>query len=174
MIRSGQGDETLFINTTPGISQTVTLADGSVLETDARVVRVSQGVITMAGGTTAKLGGLAIARTLVSGKVTSSSVALSGISHGWFETETAIDSTSVVPGQILRIELPDGAKRGWTIDRVESLTTERSRIWVREDPGFLILAVDQKPAARNNTPQLAGPLAFEIDGVGRSANGKSR
>jgi hypothetical protein len=148
----------------------VTLADGSVLETDARAVRVSQGVLTMAGGTTAKLGGLAIVRTLVSGKVTSSSTAFSSTSHGWFETETAIDSTNVVPGQALRIELPDGAKRGWTIQRVETLTTGRSRIWVREDPGFLILAEDQAPDAKIHSPQIPGPLPFEIDGIGRSSD----
>lgn len=169
-VRSSRGDESLFVNAEPGVKQIVSLSDG-VLETDADVVRVVDGVVTMAGGTVATLNGHSIARVQVTGSITASSGPLVGVSRGWFDTETAVDPSTVVAGQVVRIQLPDKSKRAWTLSRIEPAPTgSGSRIWVHEDPGIHIVSPEESATPAASPPRFPGPLPFHIDGIGRSSD----
>ena len=63
----------------------------------------------------------------------------------------------------------DGTTRGWTLRRVESLPDRRSRLYVREEPGFLIEG-DDRAARYYQFPGITapGPHTFTIATLGRT------
>jgi hypothetical protein len=139
ILETAAGPEHLVINLRPGTEQTVRLSDGQPLRTDALVVRATPaGPLVMAGGTFAEAGARRVHQSRATGTLVGASRERSENHRGWFESEASLPEPETLTGRILLIRHGDGTTRGWTLDRVEALVNGRSRLYVREEPGFLI------------------------------------
>lgn len=170
LIDAPEGSEHLIINLTPGVAARAQLANGRFVSTDGLVTRVRGDEVVLAGGTHAEASGKLVSSVNIGGAITGSSRQLSERGRGWFLCETKLPEfgNAGVRGRTLIVEHGDGSFRSWTVDSIES-TTEGSRLYVREEPGF---TVDPKTRAaqyyqfpRNTAP---GPHRFRIAGIARS------
>ena len=167
-LETADGPEHLVFNDRPGTSRTVELADGRKLASDGLVTRVRADTLAMAGGTEAATSGIALRQPRYAGKILAAARFASAESRGWFETEAPLPAGLDPSGRILLIRHGDGSTRGWTLLRVEPTPGGRSRLVVREEPGFLIEGADQ--AARYYQfpgGRIAGPHSFRIATINR-------
>lgn len=174
LIDAPEGSEHLIINQTPGVAARVQLASGRVVSTDGLVTRVRGDEVVLAGGTHAEASGKLVSSANIGGAITGSSRGLNERGRGWFLSTTKLPEfdSAGVQGRTLIVEHGDGSFRSWTLDSIEA-TTEGSRLYVREEPGFTI---DSKTGAaqyyqfpRNTAP---GPHRFRIAGIARSGSAK--
>ncbi len=136
-VETSAGPEHLVINLNPGMAITARLADGGVVETDGRVVRLNAKGLTLAGGRYARYAGRAVARTPLNGVVLASGRGVSAGALGWFDVDIPLPADVELKGRSLLIRHGDRFARGWTIDRVEA-RGRGARIFVVEEPGFAI------------------------------------
>ena len=122
----------------------------------------------LAGGTVASLGGVTVRQPSLAGKILGATRFTSGDSRGWFETDAEIPARANLVGRTLIIRHGDGTTHGWTLQRVEPLADKRTRLHVREEPGFAITGKDrvahyyQFPATTS-----PGPHTFRIATIAR-------
>jgi hypothetical protein len=162
------GPEHLVINLRPGTIRTVELADGRELTTDGRVVRARRGELILAGGTVASTPGAVVRQPWVSGKVVAAVRYPTAEGRGWFETEDPVPDDPALIGRTLLIRHGDGTTHGWTLRRVEPVPNNRVRLYVREEPGFLIDGQD-RAARYYQFPRTTapGPHTFSIAAIRR-------
>jgi hypothetical protein len=137
------GSEHLVINLKPGLTRTVQLADGRDLTTDAFVVRTRRDELMMAGGTVANASGVAVRQPALGGTILAAVRYNGPDGRGWFETEAPIATDPALTGRTLSIRHGDGTSRAWTLTRIETTAGNRVRLYVREEPGFLIEGNDR-------------------------------
>lgn len=162
-LETTDGPEHLVINLQPGSPRKTKLADGRELLTDGRVVRARRDELMLAGGTVALLAGVAVRQPAIGGKILAVNRFASPASRGWFETEAEIPDGARLVGRTLIIRHGDGTTHGWTIQRIELTADQRTRIHVREEPGFSLEGQD--PVARYYqfpTTSSPGPHTFTI------------
>ncbi len=162
------GPEHLVINLAPGQVRTVALADGRSLMTDALVVRARRDELMMAGGTVANASGVAVRQPVHVGKVLAAVRFPSPDGRGWFETTAPIPNDPSLVGRTLSIHHGDGFSRSWTLTRIEPTAGGRVRLYVREEPGFLIEGTDRM-AHYYQFPGTTepGPHRFSITSIRR-------
>jgi hypothetical protein len=162
------GPEHLVINLRPGLLRTIQLADGRELTTDAFVVRARRDELMMAGGTVASASGVAVRQVALAGKIVASARFPTAEGRGWFETDAPISPDPSLVGRTLLIRHGDQTAHGWTLTRVEPAANQRVRLYVKEEPGFMIEGNDR--AARYyqfpNTTN-PGPHTFTIATIRR-------
>ncbi len=162
-LETRDGPEHLVINLRPGTVGKTRLADGRELTTDGRVIRSRRDELMMAGGTVASLAQVAVRQPVVSGKILAATRYASSESRGWFDTDATFADPTSVMGRTLIIRHGDATTHGWTIQRVEPLADHRTRLHVREEPGFVLEGKDsvaryyQFPATTS-----PGPHTFTI------------
>ena len=137
-LETPDGPEHLAINLRPGTARKTQVADGRELVTDGRVVRARRDQLMLAGGSVASLGGVAVRQPILSGKILSATRFASGDGRGWFETDTEIPNRPELVGRTVIIRHGDGTTHGWTLRAVEPLANHRTKLHVREEPGFTI------------------------------------
>ena len=137
------GPEHLVINLRAGTTRVVQLADGRDLTTDGRVVRARRDELALAGGTVASTPGVAVRQAWVAGKVLAAARFPTAEGRGWFETDAEVPDDPALVGRTLLIRHGDGTTHGWTLRRVERVPNRRVRLYVREEPGFLIEGADR-------------------------------
>jgi hypothetical protein len=168
VVATDEGDENVLVNLEPGHEQAFTLVDGRRLTTDALAVRTSRGGIATAGGNIAVVGEQRTKLSRPSGTIVAAGRGISGQARGWFDVTPAAPDDPGLSGRTLRIRHGTGAIRGWTIDRVEALPMGRSRIYVREEPGFRIDPQTGRSQAYQYPRESApGPHSFVIDRISR-------
>ena len=162
------GPEHLVINLRPGTTRVVSLADGRDLTTDGHVVRARREELVLAGGTVASTPGAVVRQPWVSGKIVAAARYPTAEGRGWFETDAAVPDDPTLIGRTLLIRHGDGTTHGWTLTRVEPTGNNRVRLYVREEPAFLIEGNDR--AARYYQfpmTQSPGPHTFSIATIRR-------
>lgn len=137
-LETEEGGEHLFVNLRPGSVQTVSLADGQTLTTDALAVRVSARDLTVAGGSHASSGTREVRLSKSVGTIRNAVRQSSGESRGWFETEEPVAGPESLSGQTLIVRHGDGTMRAWMLAKAENTSLGRARLYVREEPGFRI------------------------------------
>ncbi len=168
-IETADGVEHLIINLRPGTDQTVLLADGRSLTTDGLVVRVGPGGLQLAGGTHSRYEGADLRLARTTGIVHGVGRLVGEGTRGWFEVDGYVDRLGSLKGRTLLIRHGDGPIHGWTIQAVEALGRGRAKIFVREEPGFLIDPTSSV-ARYYQFPRsvLSGPHQFTICVMGRT------
>ena len=91
----------------------------------------------MAGGSFAETAGRRVAHAAVRGKITGATRGSSETGRGFFLADAPLADAPSLVGRVLLVRHGDGATRGWTLDKVEN-TPDGARLFVREEPGFLI------------------------------------
>jgi len=168
-LETSDGPEHLVINLRPGTPRAVQLADGRELTTDARVVRARRDELAMAGGTIGATPGAALRDLWISGKILAAARFPTPESRGWFETDAAVPDDPALMGRTLLIRHGDGTTRGWTLRKVEPMPNQRTRLYVREEPGFLIEGDDRSARYYQFPGNTApGPHTFSIATIRRS------
>jgi hypothetical protein len=167
-LESLDGPEHLVINLRPGSPRSVPLADGRELTTDAFVVRLRRDELMMAGGTVASASGVAVRQAALAGRVLASARFVTPEGRGWFETDAPIPADPSLVGRTLLIRHGDRTAHGWTLTRVEAAPNQRVRLYVREEPGFLIEG-DDRAASYYQFPGTShpGPHTFSIATIRR-------
>ena len=162
------GPEHLVINLRPGSSRTVQLADGRTLTTDGHVVRARRDELMLAGGTVAQLSGVAVRQASHNGRILAAARYPTADGRGWFETDSAIPEGPGLIGRTLLIRHADKTTHGWTLTRVEPTANGRVRLYVREEPGFLIEG-SERAAHYYQFPNTTspGPHTFSIATIKR-------
>ena len=162
------GPEHLVVNLRPGTLGKTKLADGRELTTDGRVVRARRDELMLAGGTVASLARVAVRQPKLTGKILSAARFASADSRGWFETDVTLAEPARLVGRTLLIRHGDGTTHGWTIQRVEPRGDDRTRLHVREEPGFTLEGKDAV-ARYYQFPNTAspGPHIFTISRIAR-------
>jgi hypothetical protein len=162
------GPEHLVINLRPGTTRTVQLADGRDLTTDAFVVRTRRDELMMAGGTVANASGVGVRQPGLTGSILAAVRFVGPEGRGWFETDAEIPADPALIGRILSIRHGDGTSRGWTLTRIEPAPGNRVRLYVREEPGFLIEGTNHE-ARYYQLPSTTsrGPHTFTIATIRR-------
>ena len=167
-LETADGPEHLVINLRPGTPRSVELADGRTLTTDAWVVRARRTELIAAGGSVASTPDAAVNQPYVTGRILAAARFTSAEGRGWFETDAAIPDDPGLAGRTLIIRHGDGTTHGWTLLRVEPAAEKRTRLHVREEPGFLIEGDDRHARyyqfPGNTSP---GPHAFGISTIRR-------
>ena len=162
------GPEHLVINLRPGTPRSVELADGRALSTDAWAVRIRGSSLVAAGGTFASTSDAAVRQDRVAGTILAAARFATAEGRGWFETEAPVPVDASLIGRTLIIRHGDGTTHGWTLARVEPAPERRTRLHVREEPGFLIEGGERHARyyqfPGNSSP---GPHAFEISTIRR-------
>jgi hypothetical protein len=167
-LESLDGPEHLVINLRPGIVRTIELADGRELTTDAFVVRARRDELMMAGGTVASASGVAVRQVALAGRILASARFPTAEGRGWFETDTLIPPDPELIGRTLLIRHGDQTTHGWTLTRVEPAANQRVRLYVKEEPGFLIEG-NERVARYYQFPNSTnpGPHTFTISTIRR-------
>ena len=98
----------------------------------------------MAGGTSATDGSITVRQAWVSGKILASARFPAADSRGWFETDAPVPADRALAGRTLIIRHGDGSAHAWTLLRAEAAPDKRTRLIVREEPGFLIEGGDRR------------------------------
>ncbi len=168
-LETPDGPEHIVVNLKPGTLVTVNLVDGRTLTTDGLAVRVSATGLVLAGGTHASCSGSGLSLRLepFAGQINWSVRQATTGSLGYFEANTPLPDPDSLAGRVLLIRHGDGTTRGWTLQRVENVA-DRARLFVREEPGFLIDPTT-KVARYYQFPQTiaTGPHAFRISRIAR-------
>jgi hypothetical protein len=136
-LETAEGPEHVVVNLAPGTTQTVTCVDGRPLRTDGRTVRVMKDTLILAGGTFAETAGRRVAHAAVTGKITGAIRGSAETGRGFFLADAPLPDAPSLVGRVLLVRHGDGPTRGWTLDKVEN-TPDGARLFVREEPGFLI------------------------------------
>ena len=145
VVETTAGIEILAVNLSPGVSRGLSAPDGGSIATDGLAIRLSSTGAVLAGGTFLDVSGRRVAsRAPVSGTITGVLRASDGSSRGCFEVDRAIGSAADLAGRLFFIRHGDGATHSWTIDRVEDGGNGRARLFVREEPGFLLDAKNRR------------------------------
>lgn len=162
------GPEHLVINLRPGTIRTVQLADGRDVTTDGFVVRARRDELMLAGGTVAVASGVSVRQPSNSGSILSSTRFPTAEARGWFETDAVIPADPSLVGRTLLIRHGDRTSHGWTLTRIEPIGNNRVRLYVREEPGFLIEGND-RAARYYQFPATThpGPHSFTIATIQR-------
>ncbi len=142
-VETADGPEHLAIRLGSGPSGQAELADGRTLETDGRAVRSRRDRLVLAGGTFASDGTFAVKQARVAGKILASARYRVGESRGWFETDAIIPADPRLAGRTLIIRHGDGSTQAWTLLKAEAGPDRRTRLFVREEPGFLVEGEDR-------------------------------
>ncbi len=137
-IESPEGGEHLVVNLRPGREISARLADDRVATTDGLVLRIGPSGLQLAGGTHASCGGSQIRQERLTGAIVGVSRATGEGTRGWFEVEGPADQFTGLDGREILIRHGDGPIHGWTIQGVEIVGPKRVKVYVREEPGFLI------------------------------------
>ncbi len=167
-LETADGPEHLVINLRPGQARKVELADGRSLETDGRVVRARRDQLRLAGGTIASDGTFAVRQGQVSGKVLASARFPAADSRGWFETDAAIPDDRALAGRTLTIRHGDGSVHAWTFVRAEMAINKRTKLIVREEPGFLVEGEDRHARYYQFPGSTSpGPHTFQFSTIAR-------
>jgi hypothetical protein len=167
-IETLDGEEHLVINLRPGQLRTVQLADGRNLTTDAYVVRARRDELMMAGGTVANASGVGLRQESLSGNILAAVRFNGAAGRGWFETDASIAADPSLIGRTLTIRHGDRSSRGWTLTKIEPTLNNRLRLYVKEEPGFLIEGND-RVAHYYQFPGTSspGPHTFTISTIRR-------
>lgn len=168
VVETSAGAEHLVINLQPGTAQTVTLASGDKLTTDAVAVRVNAAGMTLAGGSFAETGGLRVEQRPHVGTITAAVRRGDASGRGWFETKLTANDPDSLAGRVLLIRHGDGTTRAWTLERVEN-STRGTLLHVREEPGFALGQSHPAEARYYQFPKLTvpGPHEFSIGTIAR-------
>ena len=167
-LETPDGPEHLAISLQPGTLRKTQLADGRELTTDGRVVRARRDELMLAGGTVASLGGVTVRQPSLAGKILGATRFGSPESRGWFETDAEIPPRPDLVGRTLLIRHGDGTTHGWTLQKIERVAEKRTRLHVREEPGFAIEGKD-RVARYYQFPGTTsvGPHTFKIATIAR-------
>ncbi len=146
----------------------IELADGRDLTTDAFVVRARRDELMMAGGTLASAAGVAVRQATHAGRILASTRFPTAEGRGWFETDAPIPADNSLIGRTLLIRHGDQTAHGWTLTRVEPAGNQRVRLYVKEEPGFLIEG-NERTARYYQFPNSTnpGPHTFTISTIRR-------
>ena len=162
LLETPDGPEHLIVNLQPGILRKVPLADGRELATDGPgCPSPARRVDARRGGPSPTSAAWPYRQASWSGRVVavgrsggpaaatgSTSPATTTPSLGWFEVDATLPEALRVAGRTLHIRHGDGTTHGWTLMRVEPLGKRRSRLHVREEPGFTLEGSSRDPTAR--------------------------
>ncbi len=173
-IDSVDGPEYLVVNLTPGKPVTTRLTNELECSTDGLAVRIGPREMKLAGGTFAQLGSLRMEQADPSGTIVASGREPIENEHGWFESERWIEQPDRYKGRTLLITHGEGTTKGWTITRVDNLPEGRARLFVHEEPGFLIDA-KTKEAVYYQLPgtRIQGPHRYQIALIGAATIGEN-
>jgi hypothetical protein len=166
-VETADGPEHLVVNLNPGKTITVRLADSRVLVTDGLVVKVSALGLAMAGGTFAQSAGETARQSPARGRIVRAVRHDEGRSRGWFDTDVPLPEPGSLTGRTVLVRHRDATTRGWTLDRVVN-SNRGARLYVREEPGFLI-DESEGTARYYHYPPLAlgGPHMFSVGVITR-------
>lgn len=165
VVEGNGGVEHLVLNTTPGESRSVSLADGRILTTDGLAVRVREDGLALAGGSFARVDTREVRREAITGTIRLAVPDDQG--RGVFATDARCPDTAALSGRTLIIQHGDGTARAWTIAAVEALE-DGTRFHVRESPGFQLdrhtdeARYDHFPGATH-----PGPHRFRVATIAR-------
>ncbi|MBV8487752.1 MAG: hypothetical protein JO161_05690 [Planctomycetaceae bacterium] len=168
VVESIDGVEYVLVNLEPGTVRRVQLPGGDYVSLDGLAMRVRQREIVLAGGTFAEGSGRLVSHPRFSGQIVASVRQPSQRGLGWFVTPDHTIDASSVEGKTLVVQHGDGTCHSWTLDSAET-TPEGTRLFVREEPGFLIDQSDHS-ARYYQFPMVSapGPHRFRIAQISRS------
>ena len=94
--------------------------------------------------------------------------------RGWFETDAELPPRLELAGRTLIIRHGDGTTHGWTLHQVETIGPGRTRLHVREEPGFTIEGKNSV-ARYYQFPAITspGPHTFKITTIARQTEHRS-
>jgi len=164
-----EGVEHLVINLRPGTLQTARLTDGRLLTTDGLAVRVGSTGLHLAGGTQARCERLEVGLDRLTGSVLAVGRTQAEGTQGWFEVDGPENRFAGIAGRSLLIRHGDGPIHGWTIHAVQVVQLNRVRVYVKEEPGFVIDA-QSGSALYYQFPRsvLSGPHRYSISRMRRT------
>jgi hypothetical protein len=168
-LETDDGPEYLLINLRPGTPLAVTLPDGRPASTDGLVLRIAPTGLQLAGGTRARYESIELGQERLTGRVVAAGRSVGDESRGWFEVEGRPEPFVGVEGRALLIGHGDATVHGWTIHSVEPAGRRRMRLFVREEPGFLI-DPSSSEARYYQFPRVIspGPHEFSVSRIVRS------
>jgi hypothetical protein len=168
VVESVDGVEYLLVNLEPGTVRRVQLPGEQYVSFDGLAMRVRQREIVLAGGTFAEGSGRLVSHPRFTGEIVASVPQPSQRSLGWFVTPDFPSDMSALAGRTLIIQHGDGTCRSWTLDSVEK-APQGTRLFVREEPGFLIDERDHG-AHYYQFPMVTapGPHHFRVSQISRS------
>jgi hypothetical protein len=169
-IDSIDGPEYLVVNLTPGKPVSARLMNELDCSTDGVAIRIGPHVMKLAGGTFAQMGSMRMEQIAPSGLIVSSTREPTESEHGWFESDHWLEQPDRYKGRTLLITHGDGTTKGWTITRVDNRPEGSARLYVHEEPGFLIDA-KTKEAVYYQLPRtrLPGPHRYQIALIGAAS-----
>jgi hypothetical protein len=159
--------EYLLVNLKPGSTCLAALPGGRYVSFDGLAVRLRQQELVLAGGTFAEGAGKLVSQATLEGEVTSSIRRSSERGRGWFLTPERLTDNPAIRGRTLVVKHGDRTCRAWTLDSLET-TPEGTRLYVWEEPGFLIDPQDGS-ARYYQFPQVRapGPHHFSLGLIAR-------
>jgi hypothetical protein len=168
VVDSIDGVEYVLVNLEPGTVRRVHLPDGQYVAFDGLALRVRPREIVLAGGTFAEGSGRLVSHPKFTGEIVASVRQPSQRGLGWFLTPNRPDLLPPVAGRTLMVQHGDGTCRSWTLDSLET-TPQGTRLFVREEPGFLIEERDHA-AHYYQFPMVTapGPHRFRVAQISRS------
>lgn len=171
LAETNEGSELLGVNLKPGVRRGFAAADGTSLATDGLAFRLSAKGAVLVGGTFLDVAGKRIAsREAAFGRVHGVLRLPSASDRGFFEVDRTFRRPAELSGRTMFIKHGDGATHSWTIDRIENVRNGKSRVFVKEEPGFLIenqtgdAVYERFPGDRH-----PGPHRFRVAALARSA-----
>lgn len=153
--RNGE-QEYLLVNLSMGRLVEARLPDGVSLATDGLVVHLRPTALTLAGGTFARAGTDWIEHPAPHGSLRAASMRGDGQPRAYFESNDPYTGLAGYENKTMVVEHGDGVRRAWTIASVEPATDNGTRIWVREDVGF-VLSEPDGPAIDEVVPRAKHP-----------------
>ncbi|HKM56902.1 MAG TPA: hypothetical protein VJY33_26080, partial [Isosphaeraceae bacterium] len=168
VVESIDGVEYVLVNLEPGTVRRVQLPGGQYVSFDGLAMRVRQREIVLAGGTFAEGSGRLVSHPRFTGELVASVRQPSQRGLGWFVTPDRPSDVSTLAGRTLVVQHGDGTCRSWTLDSAET-TPQGTRLFVREEPGFLIAESDHS-ARYYQFPMVTapGPHRFRVAQISRS------
>ncbi len=169
VVESIDGVEYVLVNLEPGTVRRVQLPGGQYVSLDGLAMRVRQREIVLAGGTFAEGSGRLVSHPRFTGEIVASVRQPSQRGLGWFVTPDRASDVPAVAGRTLVVQHGDGTCRSWTLDSAET-TPQGTRLFVREEPGFLIQESDHS-ARYYQFPMVTapGPHRFRVAQISRSS-----
>jgi hypothetical protein len=169
---TSQGTEYLVINARPNSPQAIPLGEREIMRTDALVVHATDDGLVQAGGTYCEFRHLRSTAPGQWGTLVAAARQHLGSSLGWFEASQPIESPELAAGQTLIVRHGDNSSHAWTIDKVTASPDGRTRIEVKEEPGFTIdLATGDAIYYQHPRTRAPGPHVFRVCHISRSLTG---
>jgi hypothetical protein len=168
VVESIDGVEYVLVNLEPGTVRRVLLPGGQYVSFDGLAMRVREREIVLAGGTFAEGAGRLVSHPKFSGEIIASVRQPSPRGLGWFVTPDIPSDLAALAGKTLVVQHGDGSCRSWTLVSAET-TLQGTRLFVREEPGFLIDDRDRW-ARYYQFPMVSapGPHRFRVAQISRS------